>query len=72
MPLNGKIALVDYNKCSPAGCEGGVCAASEACKRKLLVQEKPYDIPMTSLFSCRACGDCARACPVNAIQLTPA
>ena len=71
MTINGKMALVDFHKCSPTNCEAGICTAVEACKRKLLVQEAPYDTPMTSPFSCRACGDCARACPAKAILITP-
>ena len=65
-------AYVDYNKCNPELCPDGICLAAEACKRRLLIQEVPYDIPMTSPFLCRACGDCVRACPLKAIQVVNA
>ena len=67
--MPGKMALVDYNKCSPGQCENGVCAAAVACTRKLLKQEAPFDVPMTDPFLCRACGDCVRVCPMKAIQI---
>ena len=69
--MGGKLALVDYNKCDPSRCEGGVCAAVKACPRKLLVQEAPYEAPMTDGFPCKACGDCAQSCPVKAILIVP-
>ena len=67
-----KTALVDYNKCHPEECNNGVCNAAQACTLKLLRQEAPFDIPMPDPFSCRACGDCIKACPLKAIQLTHA
>jgi translation initiation factor RLI1 len=69
--MNNKVALVDYNKCSPEKCKNGICTAAEVCKQRLLIQEKPFDIPMASPFLCRSCGDCARACPLKAIQIMP-
>lgn len=69
--MPGKVALVDYTKCDPSRCEGGVCAAVKACPRKLVTQEAPYEAPMTDGFPCRACGDCAESCPVKAIQVVP-
>ena len=68
--MPGKMAMIDFNKCCPHECEGGVCKAAEACERKLLVQETVYEIPMTNPFLCRGCADCVRACPVNAIQIS--
>jgi translation initiation factor RLI1 len=70
MHMARKMALVDYNRCQPEKCENGICAAAKACPLKLLQQEVPYDIPMADPFSCRACGDCTRACPAKAIILT--
>ncbi len=67
--MPGKIALIDYNKCHPEKCDGGVCAAALACPHHLLQQEAPYDIPMTQPFLCRGCGECVRACPLKAIQI---
>ncbi|MDD5127699.1 MAG: 4Fe-4S binding protein [Dehalococcoidales bacterium] len=67
--MPGKMAMVDFNKCNPASCANGVCAAAQACPRKLLVQENPREPPMTNPALCRACGDCVRACPHNAISI---
>lgn len=69
MHMARKMALVDYNKCHPDSCDHGVCAAALACDLKLLQQDAPYSIPMSSPSSCRACGDCVRACPAKAVQL---
>lgn len=67
-----KMALVDYNKCCPERCEGGVCVAAAACTRKLIKQETPFDAPMTDPFLCKACGDCVRTCPMKAIKIMSA
>ncbi len=65
-----KVALVDYNRCQPEKCAAGVCAAAQACPAGLLRQDEPYLVPMSDPFSCRTCGDCVRACPLKAIQMT--
>ncbi len=70
--MPSKMALVDYGKCCPERCEGGVCVAAVACTRKLLKQETPFDVPMTDPFLCKACGDCVRACPMKAIKIMSA
>ena len=67
--MSGKMALVDFDKCRPEKCNGGLCAAAAACPRKLLKQEAPNEIPMTNPSLCRGCGDCARACPAKAIKI---
>ena len=64
-----KMALLDYGKCRPEDCPGGVCVAAQACPSKLLRQEEPYTIPMPEPSACRACGDCVRACPQNSIRI---
>ncbi|MDO8579092.1 MAG: 4Fe-4S binding protein [Dehalococcoidales bacterium] len=64
-----KIALVIYDKCRPQQCEKGICAAANACARRLITQEAPNEIPMTNTALCRACGDCVRACPTGAVEL---
>ena len=69
MLMAKKMALVDYAKCHPEECDNGVCSAAQACTLKLLQQDAPYLIPMADPFSCRACGDCARACPLQAVRL---
>jgi translation initiation factor RLI1 len=65
----GKIALVDYRFCDPDRCKKGVCAAVEACERRLLRQEAPAEVPMADPSLCRGCGDCVVACPLAAIRL---
>ena len=67
--MPGKMALVDFPKCHPENCSGGVCVAAQACPRKLLKQEQPGDIPMSDPFICQGCADCARACPLKAIRV---
>ena len=46
-----------------------ICVAALACPRKLLKQEQPGEIPMTDPSICQGCADCARACPLKAIQI---
>lgn len=67
--MKRKMALLDFQKCRPETCDGGICAASLVCPLKLLQQESPYTIPVPEPSACRACGDCAMACPQKAIQL---
>ena len=67
--MPGKMALVDYKKCHPERCDGGICAAALACPHKLLRQEAPYEMPMMYPSLCRGCGDCVRACTLRAIQI---
>jgi translation initiation factor RLI1 len=66
--MPSKVALVNYNKCRPDQCDDGICKAALACKQKLLKQEKANEPPMNP-FICRACGDCIRACPLDAIEI---
>ena len=66
----GKMVVVDFNKCRPKECGNGICLAAKACKRKLLIQEKEYAIPITNPSICRGCSDCIRACPLNAVQIS--
>jgi translation initiation factor RLI1 len=67
--MSKKVALVDFHRCRPEACERGVCLAALACPSHLLKQEEPFAIPMTEPFACRACGDCTRACPYQAIKI---
>jgi translation initiation factor RLI1 len=67
--MAGKLALVDYSKCDPEKCEEGICAAALACPRRLISQEDRHEAPMTDPSPCRGCGDCARSCPLKAIEV---
>jgi len=69
MIMSRKTALVDYNLCRPGECPGGECVAANNCPAKLLRQEERFAVPMPEPYSCRACGDCVRACPLHAIRL---
>lgn len=69
VPMGRKTALLDYTKCAPGECDGGVCAAAQACPSRLLRQEEPYSVPMAEPSFCRACGECVRACPRKAIEI---
>lgn len=67
--MSGKMAFVIFDKCEPEKCAGGVCVAAQACERKILRQEDPYEPPMAHSSLCRACRDCVEACPLNAIEV---
>jgi translation initiation factor RLI1 len=67
--MQSKIALIQFDKCMPEKCEGGVCIAAKACTHKLIIQEAPGEIPMMNPSLCRGCGDCVRTCPLKAIKI---
>jgi translation initiation factor RLI1 len=67
--MSKKVALVDFQRCRPETCDHGVCVAMTVCPSRLLRQEEPYSPPMTEPFACRACGECARTCPRQAIKI---
>ncbi len=67
--MPGKMALVNYNRCLPAQCDSGICAAALACPHRLLKQEALYEAPMPDPALCRGCGDCVRACPRQAVMI---
>jgi translation initiation factor RLI1 len=68
--MPSKMALVDFSKCRPQSCPDGICVAAQACERKLLRQEAPYQPPMPDPSVCKACGDCVQACPLKAIVIS--
>lgn len=64
------VAIIDYQKCRPDRCDGGVCAAALECPNKVMAQEARYEFPFSrpSHF-CRGCAKCAQACPLEAIRI---
>jgi translation initiation factor RLI1 len=64
-----KMAVVDYRACRPEQCEHGVCRAAQACPRKVLKQESPYESPDALATMCVGCGLCAAACLVKAVHV---
>ena len=67
--MPNKVALIVFDKCHPKKCDDGICVAARACSHKLLKQEVPYEIPVPDPSICQGCGDCARVCPLKAIQI---
>jgi NAD-dependent dihydropyrimidine dehydrogenase PreA subunit len=63
------VPSIDFNKCQPARCTGGICVAIHACPHKAFVQEQPYDFPLHDASMCTGCGSCVSACPVKAIRM---
>ena len=64
------IATIDFQKCQPGECDGGICSAMLECPNKVLRQESPYDFPFShpSHF-CRGCAKCVQACLLEAIRI---
>jgi translation initiation factor RLI1 len=67
------MALVQYKKCKPDECDPdkGLCAAVKACTHKIMKQiDGPFQPPMVLYQDmCQGCGDCAIACPLDAIKI---
>jgi Fe-S-cluster-containing hydrogenase component 2 len=66
--LPGRI-VIDFSKCDPKKCRGGVCAAALTCPRKLLDQEAPHEVPLPGTSSCPECAKCVTACPLGAVRI---
>ena len=62
-------AFINYQLCEPKLCEHGICQAAQACPRKLLKQEDPFEMPDPYTNMCIGCGICVRACPKKAVQM---
>ena len=64
-----KMIVVDYHKCEPERCEGGVCQAALLCKKKILYQEARFEMPDARAAMCLGCALCLTACPAQALQM---
>ena len=64
-----KRSMVDYGRCKPDRCEGGVCLAAQACPNKVMRQEAPYEMPDVHPTMCVGCGMCMQACPLGAVRV---
>ena len=65
-----KIVVVDYTRCKPEKCNGGVCLAALECEHKSLLQVHPGEVPeVNSARWCRGCAKCAGVCPLKAIRM---
>ncbi len=70
--MAGKLVLVDYGRCDPTQCEGGVCTAAIACPRKAMTQEAPYEAPMPPAGPCKGCAECTLHCALRAVFVVTA
>jgi ATP-binding cassette subfamily E protein 1 len=62
---------VNFQKCDPEKCDPkkGICAAVSACKHEIIEQDEPFEMPMHAPKDfCFGCLDCAKACPLKAIE----
>ena len=67
-----KHCVVDFESCSPEAHDPmcGACVAAEACVKRILEQEDPFDVPfLASNSMCTGCGKCVAACPLDAISI---
>ncbi|MFP3898483.1 MAG: 4Fe-4S binding protein [Dehalococcoidia bacterium] len=67
--LMKRVPSIDFHKCHPQRCHGGICAAIDACPHRAFTQEQPYDFPMHIAAMCVGCGSCATACGLKAIRM---
>ncbi|MEA2015829.1 MAG: hypothetical protein U9O59_03840 [Actinomycetota bacterium] len=63
-----RIAIINYDKCVPEECRDGICSAIKACKKKVIRQEEPYEIPYINTGICIGCYDCIPFCHREAIE----
>lgn len=61
--------VLDYSRCDPSQCEDGFCASAQVCKRKVLRQQEPGEMPDLYPALCLGCTDCVDVCPQGAIRL---
>ncbi len=61
-------ARMDYERCQPEHCPGGICLARGTCPVKAISQDEPYAVPFFAQDRCRGCSKCAEACPFGAFN----
>ena len=64
-----QIIVVDYSRCEPEQCENGICRAALLCKKRILFQEAPFEMPESRAAMCMGCAVCLTACPRNALKM---
>ncbi len=64
------ILSLDYSKCHPEQCSGGVCLAVAACPVKKIGQEEQFSYPFFSPSPCKNCAKCVQSCPGQAIKIS--
>jgi translation initiation factor RLI1 len=62
-----QIALINYDRCTPLLCDGGVCNAVQECPHGHLIQEAAYEAPEPKPGPCVGCGICVQTCPSGAV-----
>lgn len=66
-----RLVILDYQQCDPQHCENGVCRAALLCKRKVLSQQQPFEMPDLNVELCLGCALCTTACSLHALQVMP-
>lgn len=61
--------LLNYQLCNPQNCEEGVCRAALMCKRRVLCQPQPYEVPELNAEMCLGCAICTTVCNSKALQV---
>ena len=62
-------AMIDYSRCRPEECNGGVCVAVAECSLRVLKQDTPREAPYALQDFCVGCSKRRIACPFEAIKM---
>lgn len=63
-----KAVILNYQKCEPQQCENGVCQAVAVCKRQVLIQLQPFEVPQLRSELCLGCAVCTTVCTLKALE----